>query len=230
MANIKVTPAFSSSHVLTTLLTFLLIVCVLIDLITIALGYSQLMFLSSVLSGDKVLSYKDVKADYEGQQFVRTVLIAAYLASGVVFVIWVYRARRNLLAVGSRGQRYSSPWAVPLLNLWRQSNPDVGLSDAFFKQHGSTVKEYSSKTVLIGLSWGFVIASLVVARISGTFASHATDISDLINESWIDMISHALRIVGIIILIVLVIRIDARIKEKHKRHTLDTATQQLARS
>jgi hypothetical protein len=198
------------------------------------------VFLSSVLSGDNVLSYTDLKVDSDGQQFVRTALIAAYLVSGVVFLIWLYRARRNLLALGSRGQRYSSPGAiglffVPLLNLyysydivtdlWRHSNPDVGLSDAFFKQHGSTVKEYSSKTALIGLWWGFVIASIVVARISGTFASHATDIPDLISETWTGMISDALRIVGTIILIVLVNRMDARIEEKHKRHTLDATTQ-----
>ena len=155
---------------------------------------------------------------------VRTALITAHLISGVVFLIWLYRARRNLLAVGSRAQRYSSPWAiglffVPLLNLyyvydvvtdlWKQSNPDVGLSDAFLKEHASRLEQYSSKTALIGLWWGFVIASVVMARISGTFASHVTDIPDLISESWIGMISDALRIVGTIILIVLVNRMDA---------------------
>ena len=105
MANIKVTPAFSSNHLLTKSLVFLLVMCILINLISIALGYSEVVFLSSVLSGEKVLSYTDIKADYDGQQFVSIALIAAYLVSGVVFLIWLYRARRNLLAVGSRGQR-----------------------------------------------------------------------------------------------------------------------------
>ena len=243
MADIKSIPAFSSSHLVTTLLTGLLVVCVLIDLITIALGYSRVVFLSSVLTGEEVLSHTDLTADNDGQQFVRTALITAYLISGVVFLIWLYRARRNLLAVGSRAQRYSSPWAiglffVPLLNLyyaydvvtdlWKQSNPDVGLSDAFLKEHASRLEQYSSKTALIGLWWGFVIASVVMARISGTFASHVTDIPDLISESWIGMISDALRIVGTIILIVLVNRMDMRLEEKHKRHTLDAATQQVA--
>lgn len=245
MADIKATPTFSSGHLVTTLLTLLLVMCVLIDLITIALGYSRGVFLSNVLIGEEVLSHTDLTADNDGQQLVRTALVAAYLISGVVFLIWLYRARRNVLAVGSRGQRYSSPWAiglffVPFLNLyysydivtdlWKQSNPDAGLSDTFLRQHASTLEQYSSKTALIGLWWGFVIASIVVARISSTFASHATDIPDLISENYIGMISDALRIVGIIILIVLVNRIDVRLEEKHKRHNLDAATQQVARS
>jgi hypothetical protein len=238
MADIKVTPTFSSGHLATTLLTLLLVICVLIDLITIAFGYSRVVFLSRMLTGEMV-SHTALTADDAGQQLVRTTLIAAYFISGVIFLVWLYRARRNLLAVGSRGQRYSSPWAiglffVPLLNLyypydivtelWKQSNPDVGLSDAFLKQHASTLQQYSSKTALIGLWWGLVIASVVVARISGTIASHATDIPDLISESWTGMISDALRIVGTIILIVLVNRIDVRLEEKHKRHIFDAQT------
>ena len=240
MADIKVTPAFSSGHLVTTLLTLFLVLCVLIDLISIALGYSRVVFLSNVLTGEEVLSHTDLRADNDGQQLVGTALIATYLISGVVFLIWLYRARRNVLAVGSRGQRYSSPWAiglffVPFLNLyysydivkdlWKQSNPDVGLSDTFLRQHASTLVQYSSKTALIGLWWGLVIASVVVARISSTLASHATDIPDLINESYTGMISDVLRTAGIIILIVLVNRIDARLEEKHKRHNLAAATQ-----
>ncbi|HET9710653.1 MAG TPA: DUF4328 domain-containing protein, partial [Pyrinomonadaceae bacterium] len=111
--------------------------------------------------------------------------------------------------------------------LWKQSNPDVGLSDAFLKQH-ATLEQYSSKTVLIGLWWGFVIASLVVARISGMLASNSADTPTLITQSWAGMISDALRVVGSIILIVVVNRIDARLEEKHRRRTLDRSTQQVA--
>ena len=245
MAGIKVTPTFSSGHLVTTLLTLLLVMFVLIDLITIALGYSRVVYLSHMLTGEEVLSHTDLTADNDGQQLARTALIATYLITGVVFLIGLYRARRNVLAVSSRGQRYSSPWAiglffVPFLNLyysydivtdlWKQSNPDVGLSDAFLWQHASTLGQYSSKTALIGVCWGLVIASAVVARISSTMGSHATDISDLINESYAVMISDALRTVAIIILIVLVNRIDARLEEKHRRHNLDAAMQQVARS
>jgi len=224
MANsTKVTHAFSSLHLVTTLLTLLLAMCVLMDVITIAF-----VFLS--------------REPTEEPQLVRTLLIAAHLIAGVLFLIWLYHERRNLVAVGSRGGRYSSPWAiglffVPILNLyypydivrelWKQSNPDVGLSDAFLKQHAATLKQYSSKTALTGLWWGSVIASVVVARISGTIASHATNIPDLITAGWTGMISDALRIVGTIVLMVLVNRIDARLEEKHRRRTLDAATHQV---
>jgi len=209
----KVTHTFSSGHSITALLTLLLAVCVLIDLIAIAFGYS------------------------------RPLLIAAYFITGVVFVIWVDRARRNVLAVGNLGRRFASPWSialffVPIFNLyhpydmvrelWKQSNPDVGLSDAFLKRHASTLEQYSSKTVLIGLWWGFVIASIVVARISGLLPSDSAENPALITQSRAGMISDALRVVGSITLIVVVSRIDARLEEKHRRRALDRPTQQVA--
>ena len=226
--NTKVTHTFSSGRLLTTLLTFLLATCVLLDLLSIGFGYSQAADPSGVPA--------------QRQQLVGILLAATYFVAAVLFLIWLYRARRNAVAVASRGARYASPWAlalffVPILNLyypydivrelWKQSNPDVGLSDTFLKQHTSTLEQYSSKTALIGLWWGFVIASLVLFRMSGMISSHAT-IPDLITASWIGMTSDALRTVGTIVLIVLVNKIDARLEEKHRRRTLDAAMQQVA--
>ncbi|HET9710611.1 MAG TPA: hypothetical protein VFP64_01975, partial [Pyrinomonadaceae bacterium] len=93
-ASTKVTHTFSSAHAITAVLTLLLVLCVLIDLITIAFGYSR------------VMSNTDLAAEVEGQQLTSPLLIAAYFITGVVFLIWVDRARRNVLAVGNLGRRY----------------------------------------------------------------------------------------------------------------------------
>jgi Domain of unknown function (DUF4328) len=239
--NTKVTHTFSSGHLITTLLTLFLLLCVLIDLISIGFGYSRIAFLSRVVNEEAILP-SDLTAEAERQQLVGALLIAAYVIAGVVFLIWLYRAHRNKLALASRGGRYSSSWSillffVPIVNLyysydifrelWKQSNPDAGLSDAFLKQHASTHEQYSSKTALIGVWWGSVIASGVLARTSATLAAHATTISDLVSQSWTGMISDALGIVSAITLIVLVNRIDSRLEEKHRRRTLDVAAQQV---
>jgi hypothetical protein len=105
---------------------------------------------------------------------------------------------------------------VPILNLfyaydlvkelWKQSSPDLGFSDAFLKQHAFAFEHYSSKTPLVGLWWGFTIASVIAERIS------------------IDLISDALAVVASVLLIMIVRNIDARQEEKHRRLTLDAVT------
>jgi membrane protein implicated in regulation of membrane protease activity len=148
------------------------------------------------------------------------------------FLFWFYRAHRNLPALGVLRGRYTSRWSVllffvPVVNvyvgydmvneLWKQSNPDVGFTDDFLRQHASPLKLYSSKTIIVGLWWGFTIASFVVAREAVRASLGSTTGSDYISETLMYTISDALGIVASIMLIVIVKKIDERQEEKHRR-------------
>jgi hypothetical protein len=229
MNNTNASPGFSSAHSLAWLLITFLAIYVLITLMAIPIGYHQLTLLSNALT------------DQTGvPQIIGTLQLAAHLTVCVVFLIWFYRAHRNLRALGIRGGRYSSPWSillffVPILNLyysydlvkelWRQSSPDLGFSDDFLKQHELTFAQYPSKTALIDVWWGFTIASFFVARASSTIISSSRTISDLTQGAWFYMASDVLDIVGSIVLIVIVKEIDARQEEKHRRLTLQAPAQ-----
>ena len=193
MNSAKASRPFTSAHSLAQIVIILLAICVLIDVIAIASGY----------------------------QSIGTFQLVARFTAFIVFLIWFYRAHRNLQALGITRGRYSSPWTVllflvPILNLyyaydlvkelWRQSSPDLGFSDDFLKQHAFTLKHYPSKTPLIGLWWGFTIASVVAARIS------------------VDLISDAFALGASIFLILIVKNTDARQEEKRRRLTLDAVT------
>lgn len=216
MNNTNASHRFSSAHSLAQLVITFLAIYALINLIAIGI------------------------ANEGPPQIIGTFQLAALLIVCVFFLIWFYRAHRNLRALGIRRGRYSSPWAVllffvPILNLyysydlvkelWRQSSPDLGFSDGFLKQHELTLKQYPSKTALIGMWWGFTIASVIAARTSMTIISHSRSISDLTAGTWFYMISVAFDIVASIALIVIVKEIDARQEEKHRRLTLDAPTQ-----
>jgi hypothetical protein len=168
---------------------------------------------------------------------IGTLQLVARFTAFIVFLIWFYRAHRNLQALGIRRGRYSSPWSVllflvPILNLyyaydlvkelWRQSSPDLGFSDGFLKQHAFTLEHYPSKTALIGLWWGFMIASLLAARFSLMIISPG--VSDRVTATWMDLTSDAFAVVASILLILIVKNIDARQEEKHRRLTLDAVT------
>jgi hypothetical protein len=213
---------FSSAHWLAELVIILLAICASFDVIAIAIGGYQM-----------TLTNNDIPP------IIGTLQLVARFTAFIVFLIWFYRAHRNLQALGIRRGRYSSPWTVllflvPILNLyyaydlvkelWRQSSPDLGFSDDFLKQHAFTLEHYPSKTALIGSWWGFTIASLLAARFSLMIISQGPGISDRITGTWIDLTSDALAVVASILLILIVKNIDARQEEKHRRLTLDAVT------
>jgi Domain of unknown function (DUF4328) len=203
MKSAKPSRPFSSAHSLAELVIILLAICASFDAIAIAIG-----------------GYQMTLTNNDTPPVIGTLQLVARLTAFIVFLIWFYRAHRNLQPLGIRRVRYSSPWSVllflvPILNLyysydlvkelWRQSSPDLGFSDDFLKQNAFTLEHYPSKTALIGLWWGITIASLLAARFS-------------------DLTSDALAAVASIVLILIVKNIDARQEEKHRRLTLDAVT------
>jgi hypothetical protein len=211
-----------------------LAISILLHLMNAALGYSKIRLLSKGLT-EQVILAEDLFAIATKQEIIEASQLAVYLLGAVCFLIWIYLTHKNLPALGIRRPRYSPARAViwflvPVLNLfggydvvrelWKESNPDAGISDAFLKQHGSTLTQYSSKTVLIGFWWGFLIASAIVGRTSFTLRSAAHGMDDLLTASWVEIISYALFIVATVVAIFIVKEIDARQEEKHRRFTL----------
>ena len=232
MNSAKASRPFSSAHSLAELVIIVLAVCASFDVIAIAIGCYQVTLLSRALTEQADLIN-------DTPPIIGTLQLVARFTALIVFLIWFYRAHRNLQALGIRRGRYSSPWTVllflvPILNLyyaydlvkelWRQSSPDLGFSDAFLKQPAFTREHYPAKTALIGLWWGFTIASIVAARISLTIISNSPSISDRMTATSMDLISDALAVVASISLILIVKNIDARQEEKHRRLTLNAVT------
>ena len=216
MNSAKASRPFSSAHSLAELVIILLAICASFDVIAIAIGCYQVMLLSR--------EQADLITNNDTPPIIGTLQLLARFTAFIVFLIWFYRAHRNLQALGIRRGRYSSPWIVflflvPILNLyyaydlvkelWRQSSPDLGFSDAFLKQPSFTLEHYPSKTALIGLWWGFTIAAVLAARFSLTI---------------MDLISDALAVAASILLILIVKNTDARQEEKHRRLTLNAVT------
>ncbi|HJP94701.1 MAG TPA: DUF4328 domain-containing protein [Pyrinomonadaceae bacterium] len=221
----KVSPSFSSAHRLAQLVIVFSAILSAVNLVAIAVRYRQVLI------------------DDSDWQIIGVLQAFAILATGIFFLIWFYCAHQNLRALGIRRGRYSSPWSillffVPFLNLyygydlvkelWRQSSPDLGFSDDFLKQHASTLKQYPTKTSRIGLWWGFTIASSFMARTSLLLLSSPTvSNSEFVSATWMNMIADALSIAASISLILVVKDTDERQEEKHRRLTINVASQQM---
>ena len=223
MNSAKASRPFFSTPSLADLVIILLAICASIDVIAIAIGCYQATLLSRALT-----EQADLVTNNDTPRIIGTLQFVARFTAFIVFLIWFYRAHRNLQALGIRRGRFSSPWSVllflvPILNLyyaydlvkelWRQSSPDLGFSDASLKQQAFTVEHYPSKTALVGLWWGCTIASVLAGRIS-----------DPLTGTWMDLISDAFAVVASILLILIVRSTAARQEEKRRRLTLDAVT------
>jgi hypothetical protein len=76
-----------------------------------------------VISSPGTVSLEAARSADRAVTAMNTVTLVLLLISGVMFVCWFSRARRNVEAWGPRFQRHSSGWAIgawicPIVNLW----------------------------------------------------------------------------------------------------------------
>lgn len=228
----KAAHPFPVEHSLAVVVILLLVSCIVVDLIAIVVDGGRVFF--SVTEADEATN-----ALIQGIPALAQ--LAAYLTTGILFLVWLYRVHRNLPALGVRRAKYSPGWAVgwffvPIVNLvlpydvvkelWKDSNPDAGMSDAFFEQHPEATRQYSSKSSLIGFWWGCWIAALVANRVYVTLLSHPGE-DRLEAASWVGSICDCLGILGAACAIFIVKEIDAGQEEKRRRlisdHDLQSA-------
>ncbi|MFJ9884981.1 DUF4328 domain-containing protein [Streptomyces sp. NPDC091287] len=99
-----------------------------------------------------------------------TVQTAAFLATGVLFIIWFHRTRRNAEVFESGVQRMGPGWAVggwfvPVAHLWFPYRVASGIWEASVQLHPDGGWRTVPKTVL-NLWWGGWIVSVLASRIA----------------------------------------------------------------
>jgi hypothetical protein len=173
---------------------------IILDVVAWISGFSEM--------GQKI---QIVEADYSLQQIIEIVQLIIFISTAILFLIWIHRAHRNLPALGARNLKYSPKWAVwgffvPILffyrpfqvvrEIWKASDPRLG--------------EYSWQRwptpSLIQWWW----ALHLIVMISGS--AFTTDGGTISVKATLPI-----RIVGAILAIFVVRKIDQRQEEKSKR-------------
>jgi len=121
-------------------------------------------FVDRLVSNPFAVSYEQAVAADDRAFRLGLVVTAGYVVTGILFIIWLRRSYRNLLAFGAPSTRFRDGWAigawfVPVLNLfrpkqivdeaWRRSGP--GPADAFYAPGGRV-------PAVLNLWWGLMIA------------------------------------------------------------------------
>ncbi|NUM62129.1 MAG: DUF4328 domain-containing protein [Ignavibacteriaceae bacterium] len=155
------------------------------------------------------------------------VFIPIYLATSVIFLIWIRQAYRNLLTLQRKPNEFSSGWAigsyfVPFLNyvrpytimkeIWFRSQPDYNLPD---EDNNQFYKRLSSNTVLI-LWWTFFLIERHLSYFSFKLSLTADTVQKLLTASWFDLIATSIGIFVTLILLYLITTINDWQSEKIK--------------
>jgi hypothetical protein len=161
----------------------------------------------------------------EAEENLDTALIfngLAGLAAAVAFLIWIYRASRNLRPLGALGQRFSPRWAVgwwfvPIMflvrpyqvmaEIWRGSAPDVARLTPF---------DWQAETVSALLKWWWAL--WIVSSIAGIIAAFEES-----PGGTLDLLASALTLCDAALALAVIWRITSRQEEKHRRMIGDSS-------
>ncbi|MDQ0696330.1 hypothetical protein QF048_002772 [Streptomyces sp. W4I9-2] len=137
-----------------------------------------------------------------------TVQTAAFLATGVLFIIWFHRTRRNAEVFEPGVQRMGPGWAVggwfvPIANLWFPYRVASGIWEASVRLHPDGGWRTVPKTVL-NLWWGGWIVSVLASRIAVSQWDRAREPEQISDAAALVAAADALDLVAAVLAIVFV--------------------------
>jgi len=220
--NINSSPKFISGHSRAQWVIVFLAITIILGIVAIVSDYLQIDLTSRVMEG-QTITEAELSSNDNRQQLIGILQFWTLVATGILFLMWIYRSHRNLPALGARYLKYTPGWAVggffvPLLNLirpfqvmreiWKASDPKVEITN------GSSW-ESAPSSPLVGWWWGLFLISGFVGFI-GVGMMQEESINELYTGTWFILYSDVIDIISALVTIYLIKTIDQRQEEKHK--------------
>ncbi len=144
-----------------------------------------------------------------------TLFLWTAIVAGIVFLVWVYRANKNLSSLGAGGTRFTPGWAVgwffvPFMNLVRpyqvvkeifeESDPGIDVA-------GTVKRGYSSSTI-VGWWWALFLGSSFAEATVYRLIDGSQDVSELVSFLYVAIGVKVLNIAGMIVTVLMVKKIS----------------------
>lgn len=218
---------FVSAHGRAQAVVFLFLAYIAVSLFSVFSNLLQINFLDQAAAGvvnDEAAGRNDTR-----QTAVALIHLAVYLALAVAFLLWLYRASKNLPALGNEKSRveYKPGWAVgsffiPIINLfmpykavrevWEKSDPSIRTPDDIM------FTPPASAPLVLGwwLSW---IAMTVLGRITSRLGPDAQTIDTMRWVTWVDIAADVIGVVSAVLAVLVVRGVDRRQTERARNVT-----------
>jgi len=214
---------FESGHYRTQWVTFFLAGLVLTCIISVWFDYLQIQLVNRIIRGDFV-TMAEALANDDRQATIGLIYTIVFIITGILFLMWIHRAHRNLQSLGNTNLKYSPGWAVgwffvPILSWWKpyQVTTEIGkASDPTTDINDSTAWKKSSASSLVSSWWLLFIVSAVIGNIVLRLFLQAETPSEILTVSWWSFIVGIIDIVIAILTILIVRNIDQRQEMKSR--------------
>ena len=209
---------YVSAHTRATWSIYLLAANIVHGVVALWSGYLQLDLLNRIKDGLTV-TQAEAMANDNREAIVALVGLGLIVITAIVFLTWIYRAHKNLGALGARNLDFTSGWAVgwffiPIMNLVRPyqiaeeiraaSNPEI--------TDPTSWEEHKASGVIRGW-WALWILSGIAARLS----VEGSDLDGFIMATWAGLIASLFSIGAAALGILMIREIDNRQSAKKDR-------------
>lgn len=188
----------------------LFIIFIILSLTAIISGYLQAQLINTIINGEFVTE-DELLANDTREGFIAIVYFIVYVVAGIIFLVWIHRANKNLHSFRKPVLRFTPGWAVawffiPIMSLFRPyqvvseickaSNPEID-PELYTVEH-------LKAPAFVALWWAFFLLSNFVGEIAWRLFFHDDTLSDLLTSTYAYIASYSIDIIGLIITIVMV--------------------------
>ncbi len=115
--------AFASGRSMAWLAVIALALVIVMDIVGLISDVAELRLVERAINGEFV-TMQEFEDNDNRQAVVGLLQLTVAIVAAILFLVWIYRAHRNLPALGASGLKYSPKWAVggwfiPIMNFWR---------------------------------------------------------------------------------------------------------------
>lgn len=198
-----------------TFLTFILKTAIgaylVIAVIGLWSGWLELDLLGRVARG-AVVSDAEAAANDSRQAVVGILYLIVFVVTGFPFLRWTYFSNQNAQFLTSDDLEFTPGWAVgwyfiPIMNLWK---PYQALKETFKASNPDSAEDwrYAAHPEIMPLWWTLWILSGFLGRAVWSASLNAETLDELINLSWLTLVSDFLDLSLGIVLFLLVSRLQ----------------------
>lgn len=189
----------------TNLSLYCLIVISIISLISSYIEYQLLSDFSRGIYTSQTVAETKAQANDLRQTVIAMIEGLVFLISGILILIWIYRANFNADKLGSFmffTPRWSIGWYfIPIANLWK---PYQAMDEIWQSSINPSNRSTLSNSKILRWWWFLWLAWNFIANISFRLANKAENIDELINANLISQLSNILCVALSFVLIVII--------------------------
>jgi hypothetical protein len=215
----------------TKILIVMFFITIAADLITVISGIAQYNLLNSALAGAEI-TQSAAEANDTFYGIAGFLQVTAFILTAVFFLMWLYRAHKNLVPLGSSNLQYSPKWAVggffvPFLNLVRPYQVAKEIFQNSIPPEDSFIfsnSDYKAPSEnIIKNWWGSFIIMSFAGNFAGRYYMRAESIQEILSATNVNMVADCLSVVAAILAIKMVKSIDSLQLNRHQSISIQSS-------